>query len=157
MSSPERASDRALGPSARARARWVAAALAAPTLAILGVALWLSPDPAGHGTHTQLGLNGCSILTWTGYPCPMCGMTTSFSLAAHLRPLQAVVAQPFGFVLFSVTLALAAVASAELVWPTGRLRRLYGALLAREGALSALFLAGLAAGWLYKIWQLSAG
>lgn len=156
MSSPERATERSMSSSDRVQARLIAAALAVPALVVLAVALWLSPDPAGHGTHTQLGLNGCSILTWTGYPCPMCGMTTAFSLAAHLRPVQAVVAQPFGFVLFLTTLALAAVACAELVWPTGRLRRLYRVLLAREGALSVIFLVGLTAGWLYKIWQLSA-
>ena len=32
------------------------------------------------GTHQQLGLPPCNFVTLTGYPCPACGMTTSFAL-----------------------------------------------------------------------------
>ena len=34
-------------------------------------------------THTQLGLEPCSMVVITGKPCPACGMTTSFSLLVH--------------------------------------------------------------------------
>jgi Protein of unknown function (DUF2752) len=34
-------------------------------------------------THTQLGLEPCSMVVITGKPCPACGMTTSFSLLMH--------------------------------------------------------------------------
>lgn len=40
-----------------------------------------------------------------GYPCPMCGMTTTFALMEHLRPLDAALKLPFGVVLFSLTVA----------------------------------------------------
>jgi magnesium-transporting ATPase (P-type) len=34
-------------------------------------------------THTQLGLEPCSMVVLTGKPCPACGMTTSFALLMH--------------------------------------------------------------------------
>ena len=52
---------------------------------VLWIATLLQPDPSGIGTHHQLGLNPCGFLTEIGYPCPMCGMTTSF---AHYVQLQ---------------------------------------------------------------------
>lgn len=39
--------------------------------------------PRSHGTHRQLGLPSCHILSTLGFPCPSCGMTTSISLLAH--------------------------------------------------------------------------
>jgi hypothetical protein len=65
----------------------------------------LTPDPAGHGTHTQLGLPPCGFLVITGYPCPGCGLTTCFSAMAHFDPITAAMANPFGVMLFLVTLA----------------------------------------------------
>jgi len=75
--------------------------VALPTLTVLAIARHLQPDPAGVGTHTQLGLGRCPVLALTGYPCPMCGMTTTFALMADLRPVDAALNQPFGVVLFS--------------------------------------------------------
>jgi len=40
-------------------------------------------QPKSHGTHRQLGLPSCHILSTLGIPCPSCGMTTSISLLAH--------------------------------------------------------------------------
>lgn len=40
-------------------------------------------QPRSHGTHRQLGLPSCHILSTLGFPCPSCGMTTSISLLAH--------------------------------------------------------------------------
>jgi hypothetical protein len=65
---------------------------------------FLHPDPAGHGTHTQLGLPPCGFLVMTGYPCPGCGLTTCFSSMAHFDPIAAAYANPFGVMLFLVTL-----------------------------------------------------
>jgi hypothetical protein len=78
---------------------WV---VAAALLAVLCVAAWLTPSPAGHGTHEQLvlrsglGLRPCSWLMVTARPCPTCGMTTAFAHAANGDILAAAGAQPMG-------------------------------------------------------------
>lgn len=82
--------------------------MAAAALAPLVVGATLSPDPAGHGTHTQLGLPPCGWVVAYGKPCPTCGMTTAFTHAAHGRLDLAFVAQPAGTVL--------AVLAAVLFW-----------------------------------------
>jgi hypothetical protein len=48
-------------------------------LALLLMAAWLPPDPRGLGTHQQLGLPPCTVRQLTGWRCPSCGMTTSWS------------------------------------------------------------------------------
>lgn len=48
-------------------------------LAVFAVAMRLDPDPRGLGTHQQLGFPPCTILTLFDFPCPTCGMTTSFA------------------------------------------------------------------------------
>jgi hypothetical protein len=72
-------------------------------LAVLITAAMLTPDPAGHGTHTQLGLPPCGFLVFTGYPCPGCGLTTSFSHMIRLQIFGAAQANPFGILLFTAT------------------------------------------------------
>jgi hypothetical protein len=71
--------------------------------AVLVTAAALSPDPAGHGTHTQLGLPPCGFLLMTGLPCPGCGLTTSFAHMIRLELGGAFAANPLGVLLFSVT------------------------------------------------------
>ena len=51
--------------------RLVGVVLAAPSSVVLGLSAWLEPAAGGVGTHKQLGLNGCAVLTATGWPCPM--------------------------------------------------------------------------------------
>lgn len=136
----------------RVRRRLVSLAVATPTGAVLALATWLEPSPEGHSTHTQLGLDRCSFLSLTGHPCPMCGATTTFTLMAHLRPVDAVLNQPFAAVLFLVTLGLFAVALLELARPRGRWDALISALAPWEGAIAAGALALMALGWAYKIW-----
>ena len=53
---------------------------------LLGVSWRLTPDPAGMGTHHQLGLPMCSVRQFVGIRCPSCGMTTSW---AHMVRGQA--------------------------------------------------------------------
>ena len=53
--------------------RFVGGLLVLPTGLILGLAVWLEPEASGVGTHQQLGLDGCAILSVWGIPCPMCG------------------------------------------------------------------------------------
>jgi hypothetical protein len=69
---------------------------------LLVIASMLRPASAGVGTHTQLGLPPCGMMVTTGYPCPSCGMTTAFALAANRQPLHAFVNQPFGAILVLV-------------------------------------------------------
>lgn len=57
----------------------LALALAVP----LGLAVWLTPDRSGSGTHEQLGLPPCSFKVLVGVPCPSCGMTTAWAHTLH--------------------------------------------------------------------------
>jgi hypothetical protein len=131
--------------------RLVSLLLLLPSGSVLAVAAYLRPDPAGVGTHQQLGLGGCTLLQLTGWPCPMCGMTTSFSLAMHGHLVDSFLCQPYGLVLFSLTLATALVSLVELVRPTGRWRRFWGWLGLKEGWIAAGLLGGLLVGWVYKL------
>mgnify|MGYP002008941904 CR=1 FL=1 len=133
------------------RARLPSLVAFVPTAAVLVLARWLTPDPAGVGTHTQLGLEPCAVLTWADFPCPMCGMTTTFSLLAHFRPVDAVVNQPFGVVLFAMTVMTAAISLLEIAHPQNRWDRLLQRIDGHEVALSSCLIAGLMAGWAYKI------
>jgi len=125
-----------------------------PTWAVLGIAVWLTPDARGYGTHQQLGLSTCTLMQLTGYPCPMCGMTTCFTHMAHLEPLGALVAQPFGVVLFLATALFAAVSVVELIAPRRRWQRLWSAVAPWEAWVAAGLILGLTGGWVYKLWQL---
>ncbi len=82
------------------------AILFAGPLAVLITAATLTPSAAGHGTHTQLGLPPCGFLVYTGYPCPGCGLTTSFSNMIRLQVVGAFHANPFGILLFLCTAAI---------------------------------------------------
>ena len=78
--------------------------LACVAAIVLGVAVYLSPSPAGHGTHQQLGLPACNFMVATGYPCLSCGMTTSFSHAVRGELISSFLAQPFGMFLAVCTI-----------------------------------------------------
>jgi len=97
----ERAPDLPSEPAAaRSGGHWVLVALAPACVVALGVLRTLvAPSPAGHGTHTQLGLPPCLSMEWLGVPCPGCGVTTAVTLAAHGRLLEAFRNQPLGLVL----------------------------------------------------------
>ena len=76
------------------------ACVAVALAAALAVGFALTPSPTGAGTHTVLGLPECGMLKATGKPCPTCGVTTAFVLAAHGHLVEAFVTQPFGCLLF---------------------------------------------------------
>ena len=84
-------------------------------LFVVITAFTLTPDPAGHGTHTQLGLPPCGFLVTTGLPCPGCGLTTSFSHMVRLEVVGAARANPFGVALFLVTFFTIPIAAIGLV------------------------------------------
>jgi hypothetical protein len=116
--------------------------------AILALARWLEPSARGFGTHQQLGLPSCAFLKLTGFPCPHCGLTTSFAHAARLHFVQAFLAQPFGLIAFLLTvisipwliflirnrISLSQLMGERWVKPTG------------YALIAAYFL-----GWIYKI------
>ena len=66
------------------------------------VALLLSPDPRGFGTHQQLGLPPCTFWLLFGYPCPGCGMTTCFSHFVRGHLVEAARANLAGVILATV-------------------------------------------------------
>lgn len=88
------------------RLRWLAVATAGWTG--LALAATLAPDPAGAGTHEQLGLPPCEFLARTGWPCPTCGVTTSVAAAVGGNPVAAFKAHPFGLLVVAALLAAAA-------------------------------------------------
>ncbi len=137
-------------PAARMN-RLIGLGLAAPSWTVLGLSRWLTPSDKGYGTHLQLGLGECTMMHLTGYPCPMCGMTTTFTLFAHLRPLDAFVNQPFGIVLFTATLVGAAVGLADLLSGRGYWRMALRWVDQRESKVAGLLLFGMFFGWLYKL------
>lgn len=127
----------------------VASAIAAGLcLAVLIVAARLDPDPAGAGTHTQLGLAPCGWVVKYGRPCMTCGMTTAFAHAAHAGFLSSFVTQPAG--------CLLAIGSASGFWGglyvalTGsRLGHLFGRVLTPRGV--GLGVAIFLGAWVYKL------
>ncbi|MDP6935117.1 MAG: DUF2752 domain-containing protein [Myxococcota bacterium] len=92
----------------------------------------------------------------TGWPCPMCGMTTAFSHFAHGHLVEGFLTQPFGAVLFGATLTLFMVGLLDLVRPVPRprWRRILERILEREVTFSLAILGGLLLGWLYKSWTM---
>lgn len=131
--------------------RAVGLVIGAPAWTVLGLASWLTPSPKGFGTHLQLGLGECTMLHLTGYPCPMCGMTTTFTLFAHLRPVDALINQPFGIVLFTVTVAMAAIGLADLLSGRGYWRAALRWVDRRESRLAGVLMFGMLGGWVYKV------
>ncbi len=122
-------------------------------LAILITAAGLTPSPAGHGTHIQLGMPACQWVVRFAKPCPMCGMTTSFAYAAELRWWDAVKTQPFGAILALLTGMIFWIALHVAATGSG-LGTLALAML-KPRTVWGLF-AALVAAWMYKVatWQM---
>jgi hypothetical protein len=132
------------------RIRLIPSALVLGTGGVLAVAAWLEPAAQGHATHLQLGLNPCSILSATGYPCPMCGATTTFALWAHGRPIDGLLNQPFATLLFWMTVGTFAISMAEILQPRRRWERILAWVGPRELPLVGAFVAILTISWIYK-------
>jgi hypothetical protein len=86
-------------------------ALSLCAITLLCVAAWLQPSSEAMGTHTQLGIPACSWPATIGLPCPSCGMTTAFALAADGRFFDSFLAQPMGFMLAVATAGFAVVSA----------------------------------------------
>lgn len=129
--------------------RILAAGTAVGCAVVLGIAMWLEPNPTGMGTHTALGMPSCQFLYQTGLPCPSCGMTTSFAHFVRGNVAASTYAQPMG--------AVIALATVTAFWIglyiaiTGKLAlRLLQIIPARYYVMPLMFLALAAWGW--KIW-----
>ena len=155
MSAPESGARPALDPAIAVRL--ASAAVAIGTGTVLGLAIWLEPSAAGHGTHLQLGLGECSFLTLTGQPCPMCGATTTFALMGDLRVVAALINQPFATLLFLLTAGAFGISVAEVVQPRRRWGRLLDWIEPWEGRLAAGFLTFMGVAWIWKIYAMSGG
>lgn len=128
--------------------RLIAALLFGASMGLLLLSLWLHPSDGGVGTHKQLGLPACGLLEATGMPCATCGMTTSFSLAAHGRLIASFLNQPGGALLAILTSMVAVASGFTLI--TGVSLWMMAAGLFRP---SVFIYAGVffALAWLYKI------
>jgi len=76
---------------------------------VWGLARWINPyeadgTPRLRSNHEQLGLPPCQFLQSTGFPCPSCGLTSSFALLAHGDPVPAFLANPAGPLIFLLTI-----------------------------------------------------
>ncbi len=78
---------------------------AVAVLAMLFTARWLQPNARGLGTHQQLGLPPCTFVALYGFPCPSCGMTTSWSLFTRGQWTDAARANLGGLMLALIALA----------------------------------------------------
>lgn len=131
-----------------------AGVLLAGCLTVLGIAIWLKPDPSGIGTHRQLGFGSyrlapCGMLLTTGYPCPTCGMTTAFAHTVRGQWPRAIWAQPSGFLLALATMITAAASAWTLA--TGRNPLWPLILYVTPYRLFAALLILLFGGWFFRI------
>ncbi len=117
-------------------------------LAVLLTARFLEPSPAGVGTHQQLGLPPCLFLTMTTIPCPLCGLTTSLSLAARGMIFAALLVQPFGLVIFLGSLVTTGIWTASIRWRIDLIKRV---LSRRANQLFYTLIIIFILSWLYKI------
>ncbi|MBX7257076.1 MAG: DUF2752 domain-containing protein [Candidatus Hydrogenedentes bacterium] len=115
---------------------------------ILIVARFLEADPRGYGTHEQLGFPPCLTQRFLHIPCPLCGMTTSFALMAHGKPVEAFLAQPAGALAFVAVLSGILLLAFFLI--TGRTLDVddVGGFALKWGRLLAI---PLILAWIYKI------
>jgi hypothetical protein len=123
-------------PLLRSRIAW--AIFFSIATAVVATAAMLTPSPLGHGTHTQLGLPPCGFLSFTGVPCPGCGLTTAFSHMVRLEVVGAARANAFGVPLFLVTFFSIPVSAAGLVRGWGVLDTLDRMRFERVAVLLAL-------------------
>jgi hypothetical protein len=78
-------------------------------------------------------------------------MTTTFSLMAHFRPIDAFMNQPFGVVLFGMTFATVVIALQEIVGPSKRWTAIFSRMNGRELWYIAGLLLMMLVAWAYKI------
>jgi hypothetical protein len=80
--------------------------LATGIVVVFGIAVWLTPDPRGFGTHQQLGMPPCTFRTLTKVNCPHCGLTTSFSWFVRGQFENSMKANPAGLILAGASILI---------------------------------------------------
>jgi hypothetical protein len=132
--------------------RWARRAVAAAVLLggvlICGIMALTPPDPTGMGTHERWGLPPCSMMERTGWPCPSCGMTTSFAHAVRGQWGAALRVQPAAALMAAAMFLIMGLAAWVLIG--GRPLPQWIRRWLRPVMLWWV-LAVLAAGWFYKI------
>ena len=91
--------------------RGVLVGIVAGLLVVFGIAIKLDPyrdDGSARvmATHQQLGLPPCTFWEVTGFPCPACGMSTSFALLIRGDVANSVRANWVGTLLAAFCLAV---------------------------------------------------
>ena len=130
------------------RARFAALAVLIGSISLIAIAASVTPHRAGLGSHRQLGLPACSMITLTGYPCPTCGMTTAFAHTVRGQWLAAFHSHPAGFSLALLTIIAGAVSLGVVV--TGKVWMInwYRVSPVRVTVGAVLLVLG---GWAYKL------
>ena len=121
------------------------------TSAVLVLSFFLDPSPTGVGTHQQLGLNPCGFLVMTHYPCPMCGMTTTFSLMTHGEIITAIKNQPFGVLLYLGNIFFMICSLLDLLLGSKRILTLQKSILMHRRFWGLFLSLGIILAWFYKI------
>ena len=130
------------------RARLIGGLVLCGSAAFLSVAAWITPDPAGFGSHHQLGYPPCTVLVVLGYPCPTCGMTTAFAHTVRGELLSAFKAQPAGLALALATIVAASVSLGTVITGKVWVVNWYRVPPVRVTLVAVMLLAG---AWTYKI------
>jgi Protein of unknown function (DUF2752) len=115
---------------------------------VLGIARVLHPAEKGVGTHQQLGLPPCFFLSFTGIPCPACGLTTSFAQTVRFNFREAFFTQPFGLIACIATALLI-----PLSFYLMKRRVAWMSFITARGSNAVMYLTIvlMLLGWIYKI------
>ncbi len=130
--------------------RWTAVCVGSVAALTLVVAGMLTPDTRGFGTHEQLGLAPCRMLTYLHVPCPFCGMTTAFALVVRGQVAAAFEAQPAGALvaLAAMLTVPAALLMGATGWRPAFVDRIQSSRWSKFGGAGIVLL-----GWVYTIWR----
>ncbi|MFA5865870.1 MAG: DUF2752 domain-containing protein [Phycisphaerae bacterium] len=118
-------------------------------LGLLGVAVYLDPIRLENTSNTGYRfLSPCGFLQSTGYPCPTCYMTRSFTYLMHGRPDRAFLAQPFGALLCLMVIYLGWGAISVLY--TGKSWKPFWFHWSKKWLIAIILLAFMS-GWIFRL------